>query len=171
MAVYREMPPAWRKRLPLILGIASLVLAVLVVVAVISAGQARQVTPSQVAYIHTNVSKIAQSLQQFGSEYTKIAQGTGSSTTGATADLNDAFTTFAQVEPDLTRIDSAQAQAVKDNLNTLQTILKQSILNGAKPDPDTVTITIVRASQHMAALLIELQKSAAPTTPTPSAGA
>jgi len=165
MTIQHETIPIWRQRLPLIVGVSVLILAIIILVSILGSGQQSQLVSSTPlsdspgiasSELPSTLTAISDSLELFGREYAKIASGTPKDKTGALDALNKAQATFYQAERSLSAISSDQVQAIDANLVTLQTVL-----NADKPDQSTVILTLVRVNQHLGALLTMLQKPGA----------
>ncbi|HVO44321.1 MAG TPA: hypothetical protein VMT34_16965 [Aggregatilineales bacterium] len=156
MATDRNTLPIWRRRLPLIAGLVVILIAVIVLIVLVNSpvhSPAATVAPNQAETLYQKMHEIASSLETFNVEYGKIAAGTDKSKTGAPGALNDAMTMFTAVQPDLANIDQFHTDGLKTALDALK-----AILDGTKPDPNGVTLNVVKVNQHLAALTMTMNK-------------
>ncbi len=117
MAVYRESPPVWRRYLPMLIGVAVLVAALLIVFAV------SRPTPVATDRIGDALDVIAQSIDLFSIEYAKVMKGTPAEQTGSAGAIDRALTAFGSVEADLRKLDDTSASALSNDLMALKAAL------------------------------------------------
>lgn len=117
MAVYRESPPVWRRYLPALIGLAVLVAALLIILAV------SRPNPVAADRIGEALDVIAQSVDLFSIEYAKVARGTPAEQTGAPGAIERALNAFSSVEADLRRLDDTSTSALSNDLTALKAAL------------------------------------------------
>jgi hypothetical protein len=148
VAVYRESPPVWRRYLPIVIGVL-VVLAAVIAVIVLSRATAN-VQPTSA----DPLTVIAQSLDLFSIEYTKVSKGTPPAQTGAPGALARAQASYKEAQAALKKIDEPATTALGNDLTELQ-----AILNGTGGTSANVDTLIADAS----AQVVKLQKASTPT--------
>ncbi len=120
MAVYRESPPAWRRYLPLIIGVVVIITALALVLVLSRLSSKPAATTDNV---DDAISIIGQSADLFGIEYAKFAKGMPAAQTGAPGAIAKAQAAFTSVEADLRKLDAQSAEALAKDLKTLEAAL------------------------------------------------
>ncbi len=118
MAIYRESPPAWRRYLPILIGIVALVVALLIILAI-----SRPPAGDSTDRIGASLDVIAQSVDLFSIEFAKVAKGTPAAQTGAPGAIDRAQAAFATAEADLRALDDQAASALAKDLAALKAAL------------------------------------------------
>jgi hypothetical protein len=132
----------WRRYLPYLIGIVVLLGAILLLVVL---NRAASNTNLPVDRIADALNVISQSVDLFGIEFAKIAEGTPAVQTGAPGAIGKALTAFVEVQPDLRRLDDRAAQSLFNDLSKLK-----AALNTPAAEIDTL---VADASAQVAALL------------------
>lgn len=143
MAVYRESPPVWR-RYGIVIG--GVVIVVLAVALVLVLNRIANQPPAPVDKGGNALAVIVQSVDLFGIEYTKIAQGTSKDLTGAPGAISKALTAWQGAQADLAKVDARAASTLADDLNKLKAALDKPVSS------DVIDALVADANAQIAAL-------------------